>query len=459
VKVFWTKLIKGFCVILKPMKAIPTLHITEKALGLLADIAVQRVEFFAAGKNMDISSWYSDERWQDVQLHIPVSAEPLCDLLLPMIALAPHLQPGFYEGIISRALPQGGDFAEFGGIKGQHHRGMLPTGETALFVLFGLDMQVRIEAMARWQEEKWCMAAFVKLEKIKEEEPAMSGTLLPDPDWMEKLLFGHEAQPVFSASFPAKKIQTPMQWNDLVLHPKTMEQVNDIRLWMEFNSQILADSVLKRKIKPGYRVLFYGPSGTGKTLTASLLGNEFNLPVYRIDLSQVVSKYIGETEKNLENIFARASRKNWILFFDEADALFGKRTSVSSAHDKYANQEVSYLLQRIEEHEGLLILASNYKNNIDDAFLRRFHSIIHFPMPGLPERLALWQGSIPASIALEENMDWQQIANTYELSGAAIVNVIQYAGIRALSRADKVIKKQDIVDGIRREFRKEEKNM
>src|ERR1044071_9620636 len=125
------------------------------------------------------------------------------------------------------------------------------------------------------------------------------------------------------------------------------------------------DKILKR----GYKALFYGPSGTGKTLTATLLGKQFDRDVYRVDLSQVVSKYIGETEKNLEKIFTRAENRNWILFFDEADALFGKRSNVQSAHDKYANQEVSYLLQRVEDYNGLLILASNFKNNIDEAFL------------------------------------------------------------------------------------------
>ncbi len=434
-------------------------QVTQKALDLLAEIATGRVKAFSENKSLQTGDWDDDARWKDVQQHFALDTKPNVDLLLPVMALAPHLQPGFFESIISRSLPQGGEFAEFGGVKGQSHRGMLPTGETALFILYGLDLDARMEAVRRWQSESWFLNDYVFIETVREAEPAMSGILAPDPDWLENLLLGHEAQPHFSAAFPAKKIQTPMEWTDLVLHPKTMEQVNDIRLWMEYNGHILADAVLKRKIKPGYRVLFYGPSGTGKTLTASLLGNEFKRPVYRIDLSQVVSKYIGETEKNLENIFARASKKNWILFFDEADALFGKRTSVSSAHDKYANQEVSYLLQRIEEHEGLLILASNYKNNIDDAFLRRFHSIIHFPMPGLAERLALWHGCKPAGIAVENNLDWQQIANAYELSGAAIVNVIQYAGIRALSRSDKVIRKQDIVDGIRREFRKEEKNM
>ena len=141
-------------------------------------------------------------------------------------------------------------------------------------------------------------------------------------------------------------------------------------------------------IKKGKGVifLFYGPPGTGKTLTAGLLGNELEIDVYKVDISMVVSKYIGETEKNLELLFARAADKGWILFFDEADALFGKRTGVRDAHDKYANQEVSFLLQRIEDFNGLIILATNMKNNIDDAFIRRFNSIIRFPLPNAEER-------------------------------------------------------------------------
>ena len=440
------------------MKAFQPMQFTERALQLLANIGFQRVEAFAAGKQPE-KDWLQQAGLQELHaLMLPEPGVPE-DLLLPIIALAPHVKPGFYENMIARALPQGGEFTEFGGIKGQNHRGMLPTGETALFILYGMDIEARSLAMQRWRAESWPLQNYVYIESVKEGEPAMSGILSPDPDWLENLLFGHDAHPSFSESFPAKRILTSMEWDDLVLHPKTMEQVNDIKLWMEHNGAILTDRVLKRKIKPGFRVLFYGPSGTGKTLTASLLGNQFGLPVYRIDLSQVVSKYIGETEKNLEHIFSRASKKNWILFFDEADALFGKRTSVSSAHDKYANQEVSYLLQRIEEHEGLLILASNYKNNIDEAFLRRFHSIIHFPMPGIPERQALWLGCLPESISLEGGLNWQQIATAYELSGAAIVNVMQYACIKGLSRKEKLISKQDIIDGIRREFRKEEKNM
>jgi SpoVK/Ycf46/Vps4 family AAA+-type ATPase len=137
----------------------------------------------------------------------------------------------------------------------------------------------------------------------------------------------------------------------------------------------------EKQTEQGYRALFHGPPGTGKTLTAALVGKEFDIPVYRIDLSMVVSKYIGETEKNLELLFDRAEKKGWILFFDEADALFGKRTDVKDAHDRFTNQEVSYLLQRIEDYNGLVILATNMKSNIDEAFIRRLHLVIHFPLP------------------------------------------------------------------------------
>ena len=131
---------------------------------------------------------------------------------------------------------------------------------------------------------------------------------------------------------------------------------------------------MRKRVKPGYRALFHGPPGTGKTLTATLLGKHTGRPVFRIDLSRVVSKYIGETEKNLSRLFDKAEHKDWILFFDEADALFGKRTEIRDAHDKYANQEVAYLLQRIESYAGLVILATNQRGNIDEAFLRRFQA-------------------------------------------------------------------------------------
>jgi SpoVK/Ycf46/Vps4 family AAA+-type ATPase len=212
---------------------------------------------------------------------------------------------------------------------------------------------------------------------------------------------------------------------------------------------------LKHTFKAGYKALFYGPPGTGKTFTATLLGKQFNRDVYRIDLSQVVSKYIGETEKNLEKIFQKAEDKNWILFFDEADALFGKRTSVSSAHDRYANQETSYLLQRIEDFNGLVILASNNKANIDQAFLRRFNAIVHFPIPDPVERLHLWKIYLPANHGLNAD-ELQNIANKYEVTGSTILNSIHNAAINAFA-LKRLITLNDLVESLKRELRKEDR--
>jgi SpoVK/Ycf46/Vps4 family AAA+-type ATPase len=287
----------------------------------------------------------------------------------------------------------------------------------------------------------------------------MSGRLVLSQEWVDRLLFRKETAPRFGLDFPAKRIATPMLWEDVVLHPHTREQVNDIAVWLEHHRRLSEDDNLRRKIKPGHRVLFYGPAGTGKTLTAALLGKQFGLDVYRIDLSQIVSKYIGETEKNLEGVFRRAENKNWILFFDEADALFGKRTNVQSAHDKYANQEVSYLLQRVEDFPGLLILASNFRNNLDDAFIRRFHSLVHFPVPNGTERAALWNKSMPASLRQDTSVNLSELARSYEMTGAAILNAVQFATLRVYARGDQVLTQRDLVDGVRREFLKEEKSI
>lgn len=158
-----------------------------------------------------------------------------------------------------------------------------------------------------------------------------------------------------------------------------MEQLNELRRWLSLNSKLTADKKLKLKKKQVYKVLFDGPSKIDKKAAAETLAREFNKEIYRVDLSSVVSKYIGETEKNLAAVFKKAESKDAILYFDEADALFGKRTDVKDAHDRYANIDVSYLLQRIEEYPGIVILAGNLKRNIDDAFIRRFQTVVQFP--------------------------------------------------------------------------------
>ena len=174
--------------------------------------------------------------------------------------------------------------------------------------------------------------------------------------------------------------------------------------WIQKNKIIMDDWGMRKKIKPGYRALFYGPPGTGKTLTASLMGRATGRDVYKIDISMVSSKWVGETEKNLARIFDIAENKDWILFFDEADSIFGKRTNTGSAQEKHANQEVSYLLQRAEEYPGIVILASNLKGNIDEAFIRRFQSMIHFKMPSVNERFRLWNKAFDGHLKLDSRL-------------------------------------------------------
>ena len=188
-----------------------------------------------------------------------------------------------------------------------------------------------------------------------------------------------------------------------------------------------------------------------------MLGKYTHRDVFRIDLSLVISKYIGETEKNLSKLFDRAKNKNWILFFDEADAIFGKRTGIRDAHDKYANQEVSYLLQRIETHAGLVILASNMKSNIDPAFTRRFNSIIEFENPSAQERLLIWRNNIPRNMRLDDRIELDEIARKYEVNGANIVNIIHYSSLKTLENSSDTISLTDLLKGIQKEYDKEGK--
>jgi SpoVK/Ycf46/Vps4 family AAA+-type ATPase len=193
---------------------------------------------------------------------------------------------------------------------------------------------------------------------------------------------------------------------------------------------------------PGLKILFSGASGTGKTMTAGVIAAELGLDLYKIDLSGIVSKYIGETEKNLDRIFHAAESSNAILFFDEADALFGKRSEVQDAHDRYANIEVAYLLQKIEEYEGVVILASNLSKNIDLAFARRMHYVVEFPLPDESHREKLWRGMFPAAVPLGKDVDFQFLARQFPIAGGDIRNVALEAAFLAAQDGKLVTMKQ-----------------
>lgn len=380
------------------------------------------------------------------------------EIITLLIAFVPHISPHFLTTTVQQYLPKGGDFPEFGGVKGKNHRGILPTGETILFILAGNNIEKRIEISKLFAEEHFFSRENVLyLENPGDGEPLMSGRLILDEEYVELFTTGKISKPKLSSNFPAELITTELSWGDLVLQEKTLDEIKEIETWLKYNDTLLNHWQMKGKIKPGFRVLFHGPAGTGKTMTACLLGKYTNRDVFRIDLSMVVSKYIGETEKNLSKLFDKAANKDWILFFDEADSIFGKRTNVRDAHDKYANQEVSYLLQRIESHAGLVILASNLKSNIDASFTRRFNTIVEFENPGVAERDKLWRNYIPPSVKLDEDILLDDVARKYEITGANIVNVIHYAGLKTLEKHSATISQEDLMKGIQKEYQKEGK--
>jgi SpoVK/Ycf46/Vps4 family AAA+-type ATPase len=203
----------------------------------------------------------------------------------------------------------------------------------------------------------------------------------------------------------------------------------------------------------GLAALFAGPSGTGKTMAADVLACELGLDLYKIDLSTVVSKYIGETEKNLARIFDEAATSNAVLFFDEADAMFGKRSQVRDAHDRYANLEISYLLQKMEEHEGVVVLATNLRKNLDDAFIRRLHVTIEFPVPDVTDRRRIWEQIWPEATPREEGLDLDLLAQRIDLPGGNIRN-IALAGAFLAAADGGVVTMAHLLRATRREYQK-----
>ena len=254
----------------------------------------------------------------------------------------------------------------------------------------------------------------------------------------------------------AARLTPRYRWEDLVLPERQRELLGQISAYLRHRDRVLSEWGYEKAVArtQGMKVLFAGESGTGKTMGAEVLAAELGLELFRVDLATIVSKYIGETEKNLDRIFEAAQGSNAILFFDEADALFGKRSEVSDSHDRYANIEVAYLLQKMEQYPGAVILATNFRRNIDDAFVRRLDFVIDFPFPEAEDRKRIWKLLLPEEAPLDEDVEVTFLAERFKLSGGAIRNCSLSAAFQAADEGS-VIHMRHLVRAVAQEYGKQ----
>jgi len=381
----------------------------------------------------------------------------ITERLLLICSLVPHISPETFTTKIRDG--QTGikiKYPKLGGYFDTTFTNFVPTLQTAVFLLAGDDMSAMlynhlflVEKAVLIKEQIVTLGAV----STSEDDTNMRNHAIKlAPEFVQYLISGKQPRPDFGRAFPATLITTGLDWDQLVVKEAIFSELHRIMRWEQKGKELLNKT--NRKLNASFTCLFYGPSGSGKTLAVQLLGKTLGIDVFRIDLSMVVSKYIGETEKNLAYLFDRAKGKNWILFFDEADALFGKRTDISDAKDKWANLEMSYLLQRMEDHNGLTILASNLKNNIDTAMTRRFQSVIYFNRPTKEERIQLWKKLLPEPFTYHPKLNFTELGK-YELTGGNITNVIKAACLEAIFRDSEEIASKDLADAITREFNKE----
>ena len=310
--------------------------------------------------------------------------------------------------------------------------------------------QIAAAAASAQEQARWRVAA-----QSADDAASEDRSLAPVQPTIAELFAAARLHSAHNLGTLARKITPHYSWDDIVLPDDRLEQLREICNYVKYRALVYDDWGFDRRLAmgKGLNVLFAGPSGTGKTMAADVMASELALDLYKIDLATVVSKYIGETEKNLARIFAEAESSNAILFFDEADALFGRRSEVRDSHDRYANIEISYLLQRMEEYEGVVILATNLRKNMDEAFVRRIHFSVDFPFPSEPDRRRIWGEIWPAALPRHADLDLDFMAHHFELAGGNIRNIALATAFLAADDGA-VVGMAHLIHATRREYQK-----
>ncbi len=374
---------------------------------------------------------------------------------LLIIGLAIYYRPLVFNELLKIARNNQMGDSRIGGVINNTQMYFIPTGETAIFLLTNGSLKERMMVLDVLNPQHWLFEKSILSFDFNEYNlPLSYYPFSLTKDYLEFFSTGKFNSPDYSTQFPASKVEVTMDWDDVVISDKLRTEINDLEYWIQFEDDLFNKYGWGKKIKRGYKVIFHGPSGTGKTMVAGLIGKKYGKEVYRVDVSQLSSKYIGETEKNIENLFQQGKNKNWILFFDEGETLFSKRSNSGGNNERYGNQQVGFLLQKIEDHPGIVILATNLKGNLDEAFLRRFQKMIYFELPDETSRWQLWSKSFENTIPLAPDIDLKSIAKEFELVGGQIINVVKQIIIRELGVGSKMIQKRTLLSCIREELQK-----
>jgi hypothetical protein len=421
---------------------LPDAHLAElrRALEALSEVIAARLEDGAGAEKSDElpprSVFEGDGPLGGIVADCGLSA---AEALVLVAAIAPEADPRY---------------AALYGLLGSRFGGSAAlTGEVAC-TLAGGSLAARMRAADLLSPAARLRA--LKLVRLEaSDDGALAGRLRPDPDLVAWVLGRAREVPTGSHEFPAVPLRTVHRFSDVIVPGRVREELRDLlarirhrrHVTLEWGFAAHHDNV------SGIVALFHGPSGTGKTLAAAVVAREVGLPAYVVDLSSLVSKYIGETEKNLARIFDVAEREDCILAFDEADAVFSRRGEIHEARDVYPNQLVAFLLQRIEAHSGVVILTTNFLANIDEAFQRRIDVVISFPEPTLSERLALWRSVVPPELPLDATIDLAGLAERFELTGAQIRDATLEAAYLAADDG-RVVTSTHLEAGIRRQYAK-----
>lgn len=371
--------------------------------------------------------------------------------LVLILALLPHLRPEALDPFLIPNPQTGRAFTEFGG-EFTTSGGFRPTRQTALFLLAGSSLQARIEHMRLFAADARLHAAGILQHPSGLVGQGPWTPLIVDPAWVDRLVIG-EGPSSLERALPGGRLETEYDFSDLVLPHQARDELENIVTWMRHEQMLLGDWGFGRHVRPGYRALFHGPSGTGKTMVAAVVGKTLGRDVYRVDLAGIQSKYPGETEKKLALLFDGATDSGAILCLDEADAMFGRRSEPRTAEDRHANLDTGRLIQRIENFPGLIILSSSRKSNLDDTLLRRLNVAIEFPMPDKAARLQLWRRCFTphGAFSLGGDVDLDSLARA-QLSGGAIVNILRQVGIRLAGEGRTQVQMRDLVESIDREM-------